>query len=354
MTFIDSPRRVRSGEELDVDRLRPYVQDKLGIDLPNLEVEQFPGGYSNLTYLLKSGDHEWVLRRPPFGSKVKRAHDMGREHLILSKLAPVCRWAPKPLVHCADESIMGAEFYVMERIRGVILRKSVPKGVTIDEPTARRLSETLLDTLVELHQLDASAIGLADFGKPEGYVKRQVEGWTRRYADAKTDEIPEMPRIAEWLAANIPPSPAASIIHNDFKFDNVIYDSESFTNIIGILDWEMATLGDPLMDLGTALCYWIEPSDHPGLQNLAFGPTTLPGMYTRAALATRYAQATGADLSNIVFYYVFGLFKTTVVCQQIYYRFQTGLTQDPRFAGLTEAVRLMADKAADHLHRGTI
>ncbi len=352
--MIDAPRRVRAGEELDLARLRPYLEAELGLELGDLEVAQFPGGYSNLTYLVKSGAREWVLRRPPFGSKVKRAHDMRREHLILSKLAPHARWAPKPLAFCADPAVMGCDFYLMERIRGVILRKMVPEGVVLDEAAARRLSETLVDTLVELHRLDAGAIGLGDLGKPEGYVARQVEGWTRRYGDARTDDIPAMPRVAAWLAANIPPSPPACIIHNDFKFDNVIYDSHAFERIVGILDWEMATLGDPLMDLGTALCYWVEDGDPPGLKNIAFGPTALAGMYTRAELAARYAAATGVDLSNIVFYYVFGLFKTTVVVQQIYYRFQQGLTSDPRFAGLIEAVKLMAVKAEDHLHRGAI
>jgi aminoglycoside phosphotransferase (APT) family kinase protein len=348
---IDGTKPVRAGEELDLARLRPYLEPTLGA-LGDLEVSQFPGGYSNLTYLLKSGEREWVLRRPPFGSKVKRAHDMGREHLILSKLAPHCAWAPKPLVHCADEAVLGAEFYVMERIRGVILRKTPP--APIDEPTARRLSETLLDGLVELHRLDPREVGLAELGKPDGYVQRQVEGWTRRYGDACTDDISAMGEVAAWLAAHIPASPPARVIHNDYKFDNVVYESTRFERIIGILDWEMATLGDPLMDLGTTLCYWIEPGDHPGLQNLAFGPTTLPGMYRRADLAERYAAKTGADLAHIVFYYVFGLFKTAVVCQQIYYRFKQGLTKDPRFAGLIEGVRLMAEKAAHHIATGAL
>jgi aminoglycoside phosphotransferase (APT) family kinase protein len=330
------------------------LDSRLGVPLADLEVQQFPGGYSNLTYLLRSGDREWVLRRPPFGSKVKRAHDMGREHLILSKLARHCRWAPKPLTFCDDTSIIGAEFYVMERIRGVILRKTLPAGLTIDTATAGRLCETLLDALVELHRLDVREVGLTGLGKPDGYVTRQVEGWAKRYADAKTDDIAAMPRVADWLAANIPSSPTACIIHNDYKFDNVVYDSECFERIVGILDWEMTTIGDPLMDLGTALCYWVQANDPPGLQNLAFGPTTLPGMLTREQLTLRYADATGIDVSDIVFYYVFGLFKTAVVCQQIYYRFKQGLTKDARFAGLIEGVRLMADKAEHHIVRGSI
>ena len=345
----DGAREVRAGEQLDEAALRAYLATALGSAVSTLQIEQFPGGYSNLTYLLKlthgeGATREIVLRRPPFGSKVKRAHDMGREHRILSALSPVLSWAPSPVAFCTDHEVLGADFYLMDRLRGVILRRSIPKQLNIDETAARRLSETLLDVLVELHDVDPAAVGLADLGKPNGYVERQVRGWGKRYDDAKTDEVPEIPAVAAWLADHLPTPQDATILHNDYKFDNVIYDA-ALTQTIGVLDWEMATIGDPLMDLGTVLCYWIEAGDPQGLQNLAFGPTMLPGMFTRQQLAERYAAATGRHLDEIVFYYVFGLFKTAVVCQQIYLRFTQGLTKDPRFGALNVAVKMLAEKA---------
>ncbi len=341
MTLEDRTKPVREGEELDLDKLAPYLSERLDGGGP-LVVEQFPGGHSNLTYLLRLGERELVLRRPPFGSKVKRAHDMGREFKVLDKLSAHRDWAPKPLLFCDDHDVIGADFYVMERVRGVILRRRIPKELTIDEATAGRLSQTLIDTLVELHSLDYDGVGLGDLGRPDGYVERQVKGWTKRYADAKTDDIPQMPMLAEWLAENMPSSPAPTIIHNDYKFDNVIYDSTGFERIVGVLDWEMATVGDPLMDLGTTLCYWVQDDDPPPVKAFGFGPTAIPGMMKRRELAERYAAATGRDVSNIVFYFTFGLFKTAVVLQQIYYRFKKGLTNDERFALFLDGVRLLA------------
>lgn len=349
---IDRATEVRKGEELDLDALGPYLAEQLGISVADLEVRQFPGGHSNLTYLLKMGGKEYVMRRPPFGSKVKKAHDMGREHKVLSALSAVRDWAPKPVVFCEDPEILGADFYLMERIEGVILRRSIPEGVDVDEAVARRLCETLLDTLVDLHSLDVKGVGLGDLGRPEGYVERQVSGWAKRYEASKTDDIPQMPEVAGWLADNMPTSPPACIIHNDYKFDNVVYDSTAFERIVGVLDWEMATVGDPLMDLGTTLCYWVEDGDAEGLKNLAFSPTMRPGFYTRRQLAERYAEKTGRDLSHINFYFTFGLFKTAVVLQQIYFRWKQGLTKDPRFGGLIFGVKLLAEAAEGAIAKG--
>jgi aminoglycoside phosphotransferase (APT) family kinase protein len=244
---------------------------------------------------------------------------------------------------CADEGVIGAPFYLMERIRGKILRR--PAEVTLDAPTARRLSEAMIDGLIELHAIDVQAVGLADFGNPTGYVGRQVAGWSKRYRDAQTDDIAEMDRLAEWLAAHQPVSPPATILHNDYKHDNVVLDAHDLTRIVGILDWEMATIGDPLMDLGTMLCYWIEAGDPAELRALAFGPTTLPGSLTRRELAERYAERTGRNLGQLNFYYCFGLFKTSVVVQQIYYRYKQGLTHDERFAAMGGFVGVMARQA---------
>jgi aminoglycoside phosphotransferase (APT) family kinase protein len=353
MALEDRPAAIRAGEELDLARLEPYLASALGLAGP-LAIEQFPGGHSNLTYLARMGGRELVLRRPPFGSKVKTAHDMGREFRLLSKLAPAWPLAPRPVLHCEDESILGAPFYLMERLRGVILRKQPPPGLATDGSTVRALCERFIDTLVALHGLDFGALGLDDFGKPDGYLARQVSGWTRRYQDARTDDVPDMESLARWLADHLPASPAPSIIHNDFKYDNLVLDPADPTRIVGILDWEMATIGDPLADLGTSLSYWIEASDPPAAQALRFGPTTLAGSYTRRELAARYAAATGRDTSGLLYYYVFGLFKNAVVVQQIFARYQKGLTRDPRFAGLIDMVRIAAAQGVHALAAGRL
>jgi aminoglycoside phosphotransferase (APT) family kinase protein len=346
MAAIDGTKPVRPGEELPLEKLGAFLREALGAPEGDLVIEQFPGGHSNLTYLVKIGDKEAVLRRPPFGSKVKSAHDMGREFRVLSKLAPVYPRAPRPIALCEDESILGVRFYLMERRRGMVVRRAIPEGVTVDAAAARALSTALVSTLSELHAIDYEAVGLGDFGKPAGYVERQITGWTKRYQDSQTDEIPEMTDVAAWLAANKKESPHASIIHNDFKYDNLILDPADLTKVIGILDWEMATIGDPLMDLGTSLCYWVEAGDPEDLRRIKMGPTDIPGSFTRRELAEAYAAQSGRDLGDIVFYYCFGLFKTAVVLQQIYYRYAKGLTKDERFATMIDGVRALARQAA--------
>jgi aminoglycoside phosphotransferase (APT) family kinase protein len=353
-TSIDGTRPVRGGEELDAEALRAYLEAELGEPVGQLEIEQFPGGHSNLTYRVAWDGREYVLRRPPFGSRVKSAHDMGREYRVLSALAPVYPKAPRPLVHCADDAVLGAPFYLMERRLGVILRKHIPPELGITPELARRISAAQMDALAELHRLDYVGAGLGDFGKPEGYIERQVSGWTKRYAAARTDDVPDVERIAAWLAEHQPADGAPTLIHNDFKLDNLILDPDDLTRIVGVLDWEMTTIGDPLMDLGTALCYWVEPTDPQPLQMVAFVPSNYPGMMTRRELATRYAEASGRDLGDLVFYYCFGLFKTAVVAQQIYYRFAQGLTNDARFAQMIEGVRLLSAHAVATLDRGRI
>jgi aminoglycoside phosphotransferase (APT) family kinase protein len=353
MTFVDKPGPIRSGEELDTEKLAAFLARELGESAP-LEVKQFPGGHSNLSYLVRYGDRDLVLRRPPFGSKVKSAHDMGREFRVLSKLGPAYAKAPTPLLHCEDESVLGAPFYLMERVEGVILRKSLPAGLTLSETKATSLCHRLIDTLAELHSVDFAAIGLGDLGKPEGYVDRQVGGWRKRYAGSQTDDIESVESVGQWLGDNKPTSQRAALIHNDFKFDNLVFAAPNLDRVLGILDWEMCTLGDPLMDLGTALGYWAQRGDPQPVQMIRFGPTTVPGMLTRIQLAERYAERTGANLDNIVFYYVFGLFKTAVVAQQIYYRFHQGLTKDPRFAQFIHAVRILSDQARAAIDRMTL
>jgi aminoglycoside phosphotransferase (APT) family kinase protein len=324
--WVDRPRTVRDGEE------------------------QFPRGFSNLTYLLRMGSRELVLRRPPIGAAIRSAHDMGREHRILSRLAEVYDKAPTPLLFCEDPAVLGAPFYVMERVEGVILRPRMPAAMHPDPTRMAAIAGGFIETLAELHAVDFAAAGLSDLGRPEGYVRRQIEGWTGRYDKSRTDDIPEMIRVAAWLDAQAPLESAAALIHNDFKYDNLVLDPDSGTRVIAVLDWEMATIGDPLMDLGTSLGYWVDPEDPPELRQLALSPTLLLGNPSRSELVERYIVSSGRQVDDPVFYYVYGLFKIAVIVQQIYARYRQGHTRDPRFARLIEGVRVcsrVASRAAE-------
>jgi aminoglycoside phosphotransferase (APT) family kinase protein len=250
--------------------------------------------------------------------------------------------------------VIGAKFYVMERVRGSILRKNFPEGARVSPPLLSAMCESFVETLTELHEIDYEGIGLAELGRPEGYVARQVQGWSKRYQDAKTDEIPTVDFLANWLEENMPSSTSSSLIHNDFKFDNLVLAEGEMTRVVGILDWEMSTLGDPLMDLGTALGYWVEAGDPKATHSLRFGPTHLEGMMTRQEVVDAYASRRGCNVDDILFYYVFGLFKSLGVVQQIYYRFHKGLTKDPRFAQFIHAVRILSDQAKLAIERGSL
>jgi aminoglycoside phosphotransferase (APT) family kinase protein len=338
--LIDGSRAVREGEELPNERLLAY----LGAHLPELEatlsVEQFPAGFSNLTYLLRAGNRELVLRRPPIGAKIKTAHDMSREYRILSHLHPVYQKVPRPLLFCEDEEILGAPFYVMERVTGIILRAQPPRGIELSPELMRGLSEAFVENLAEIHEVDYEAAGLGDLGSPQGYVKRQVEGWTKRYYNARTDDVASIEQLAGWLMQHLPAdSERSSLIHNDYKYDNLVLSPEDLTRVVAVLDWEMATIGDPLMDFGTSLGYWVETTDPEEWQRYGFGLTSLPGSYTRSELLDRYAKCTSRRLDDPVFYFAYGLLKIAVIVQQIYFRYQKGLTRDPRFAQLGELVK---------------
>ena len=343
----DVAKPVRQGEELDLAALTAYLEREVGAH-GTVSVEQFPGGHSNLTYLVHHGDREYVLRRPPFGSKVKSAHDMGREVAVLSKLAPVYSRAPRVIAYCDNADTLGAPFYLMERRRGVIIRKELPAG--LDHARIAHLCEELVDALVDLHAVDYRAAGLGDFGKPQGYVERQVKGWTERYTSSQTDDIPAITEVAAWLASHMPSDGPPALIHNDFKFDNVIFDPQ-LEQITGVLDWEMSTVGDPLMDLGTSISYWMQADDAAMFQSPIFGVTMKPGMWRRADVAARYFERSGRQTDHLVFYFAFGLFKTAVVLQQIYYRYAKGLTQDARFAPFILVVRALADQARGSIER---
>ena len=345
-SFVDQPGTQRDEERLDEAALAAYLGDAIPTFQGPLTVRQFRSGHSNLTYLVGDGRSEWVLRRPPFGSVVKTAHDMGREFRILSRLHRVYPMAPRAFLYCDDASVLGAPFYLMDRVEGIVLRTKLPKTLVVDETIIRRLNEALVDNLAAIHAIDLDQADLADLGKPEGYIERQVVGWAKRYADSRTDDIAEFERVSEWLHDKLPDAHDGVLIHNDYKHDNLVLDPNDLGRIIGVLDWEMATIGHPLMDLGTTLSYWVEATDSPQSQVMRFLPTHLPGTMTRAEVIDRYAAQTGRDLSGFDFYRVYGLFKTAGVAQQIYYRYKIGKTSDPRFEMMIYAVQILLAEAA--------
>lgn len=366
-------RPIRAGEEIDVARLSAYLSETVGLSADEIEVEQFPGGSSNLTYLVLLGRNEYVLRRPPFGNTVRSAHDMQREFGVLSKLSAAYAPAPKPLALCTDESIIGSEFYLMERRHGLIIRGQ-NLGTQLDSTTVSDLGtqpitaddltnsqdarltvcRSFIQNLVDLHSLDYAAIGLESLGRIDGYNRRQVEGWTKRYFAAKTDDWDAIESVIIWLGANTPAESGASLIHNDYKFDNVMLDPENLGRITAVLDWEMVTVGDPLMDLGTTLGYWMSKDVGDELLSMPFNPRVLMENITRQQLVDMYFEILGRKAPDMLFYYVFGTFKIAVIAQQIYARFVRGHTKDERFANFNKFVASLGMIAASAISRGTV
>jgi aminoglycoside phosphotransferase (APT) family kinase protein len=350
----DEPGKVRLGEDLEIEPLQQY----LGAIDPYLDgpiqVQQFPSGHSNLTYLLTCGDRELILRRPPFGANIQSGHDMAREHRTLSALYPHWGKIPRPVAYCDDAMLIGAPFFIMERMHGVILRQPEQSGVHVDAGIMNAISEALVATLAELHAIDVERTGLRQLGHPEGYVQRQVNGWIRRYLKASTDDLPGMDKAASWMSENIPSSKKVSLIHNDFKYDNLVLQPGDLSEVRAVLDWEMATVGDPLMDLGTTLAYWPQEGDPELVKGLPFGLTLVEGNLTREQVVNRYAEHTGTDVSEILFYYVFGLYKVAAIGQQIYARYKKGHSKDKRFEMLIHAVILLSEMAARAIDRKSI
>lgn len=322
---------VRDEDVFDVDAvsawLRPHAPELTGPP----EVRQFSGGASNLTYLLRYPERDLILRRPPLGTKAASAHDVAREHRVQAALRPSFPYVPEMVALCQDQSVIGSDFYVMERIPGTILRKEIPRDLGLAPADLRHLCESAIDRLVDLHQVDPHAAGLADLGKGPGYVRRQVEGWSRRYRAVKTWNVPSFERVMRWLDANQPDDVAACVIHNDFRLDNLVLSPDDPTAIVGILDWEMATIGDPLMDLGGALAYWVQSDDDRLMHTLRRQPTNAPGMLTREQIVDHYATRSGRQIDNWPFYEVFGLFRLATIAQQIYYRYHHKQTRNPAF-----------------------
>ena len=353
MTSPDT-RPVRAGEELEWPRLEAWLREQLpssGLPAPGdrerMQVAQFPGGHSNLTYQVRFGALELVVRRPPFGPVAPTAHDMAREYRWLSAIHPAFPLAPRVYALCEDPAVIGSVFYVMERRHGSVVRDQEPSSVKDLAHVRRAVSLAVVDALADLHAIDIAAAGLTHLGKPHGFVERQVRGWTGRWTRSRTHDVPEMEAVAQWLVESLPPDPAQpAIVHGDFKLDNLMLDPADPCRLIAVFDWEMAALGDPLVDLGILLAYWVAtapPEQHDALTTV----TTLPGWLAPGELVERYAARSGRDLTRLKFYEVFALFKIAVVVQQIYYRFVNGQTSDPRFANLGDRVTYLARRAQE-------
>ena len=359
---MSDTKPIRQGEELNTANLQFFLREDLGVKTDEIEISQFPAGSSNLTYCIKIGETEYVLRRPPFGNQVKSAHDMAREFNVLSKLSEVYKPAPKPLIYCADKAVIGSEFYLMERRSGLIIRGTMSEpsaaadGLTLQNSAdlRKRVVESFIENLVKLHSLDYKKIGLENLGKPEGYAERQVTGWTKRYFNAKTDDQTELEKSIEWLNSNIPESSGATLVHNDYKFDNVMLNPHDLTEITAVLDWEMTTIGEPLMDLGTTLGYWMSRESGNELLNMPFNPRVLMENISRKELVEIYGEKSGRDVSDILFYYVFGTFKIAVIAQQIYFRYAKGFTQDRRFATFNHFVNSLGKIALKAIEKDSI
>ncbi len=350
--MIDSSdtKPVRASEQLHWDALSRHVREKLSALLGEefdaeapLTIEQFPGGHSNLTYLLRFGSQEFVMRRPPFGPVPPKAHDMAREYRILEAVHPVYPLAPQPFVLCEDASVIGSVFYVMERRRGLVVRSDEPPELVNRPDERRRASVAVVDALARLHAVNIEAHGLAALGKPAGFVERQVRGWSERWRGSQTTELPEMDALAAWLAERLPSdSLRQTLVHGDFKLDNVMLDALDVGRVVGVFDWEMSAVGDPLVDLGIMLGYFVHTSIPSQRYSAATSVTHREGWYTRAEILERYGARTRFDLTNIAFYEVFAVFKLAVVLQQIFYRYTRGQTDDPRFAALDGRVAWLA------------
>lgn len=355
MNIPEDTIEVRAGEQLAWAKIEHYLRMHIPDIGPGpLETRQFPTGASNLTYLLRCGSWEAVLRRPPFGPVAPKAHDMRREAGLLERINPVFALAPRPYLFCEDLEIMGVPFYVMERRRGFVFNDAFPPDAPSPPELCRRISEAVVDTLAQIHAVDWQAAGLASFGHPAGFLQRQVTGWIERYYRSQTDESPDIQELARWLVEYTPASSAPALIHNDFKLNNMLMSAEDLACPTAVLDWEMATIGDPLFDLAISLGYWIQADDSEELRAILPTITPLPGFFTRDEFMQRYATKSGRDLSSMHFYMTFAHFKLAVILQQIYVRWKRGQTQDPRFAVFGSRLATLVNIAQQMVARGRL
>lgn len=353
MQMLDQPEAVRSGEELDAGKIAAYLAsvDASLAGVP--EIRQFPGGASNLTYLLQYPDRNLVLRRPPFGHKIKSAHDMVREARVMAALKPVYPYVPGVLAICEDPAVLDCDFYVMEQIRGLIPRQELPAGLNLSAEDTRKLCLNVVDKMIELHQVPKAT--LADIGRGDGYTQRQIEGWSGRYLKAKTADAGSFEAVMAWLKDKMPTADVAScVIHNDFRFDNVVLNPDNPQQVIGVLDWEMATVGDPLMDLGNTLAYWVQADDDKTFQMMRRQPTHLPGMLTRDEVVAYYGEKTGFGVANFDFYTIYGLFRLAVIMQQIYQRFSLGHAKNPVFGSFIHMINYLEKRCLTLIERSKL
>lgn len=350
---VDVAGKVRPGEELNLDKLNPWLLNNISGISGVPTVTQYSGGASNWTYCLTYPEQELILRRAPAGTKAKGAHDMGREYRLQSALKPVYSYVPTMLAHSDDESLIGAEFYVMEKLNGLIPRTNMPTGTALSKEQCRQLCFNALDSLVELHDVDYKAAGLDHLAKGEGYIDRQLTGWAHRYQKAKTWNVPSGAGVIKWLSENRPAKEKICLTHNDFRLDNLVLDSKDPTNIIGVLDWELSTLGDPLMDLGNTLAYWVEAGDDFFAQQTRRQPTHLDGMLTRQEMIDYYLQKTNTDDADFTFYEVYGLFRLAAIVQQIYYRYHHRQTTNPAFKNTWVFVHYLLHRCRKLIRKAT-
>ena len=347
MDSLEDTIAVRADESFDLAKVERYLRGHIeNIGEGSLQVRQFPSGASNLTYLLQIGKWEGVLRRPPLGPVPPKAHDMKRECGLLQHINPVFPLAPKPYIYCDDPDIIGTPFYVMERRRGIVIDKSFPPGISPTPDLCQHISNTLIETLVQIHAIDWQAAGLDSIGYPPGFLERQVKGWIERYHRAKTDEIPHVEALTNWFMSHIPESPVPTLIHNDFKLNNLMVDEHNPARAVAVFDWEMATIGDPLFDLACTLSYWATADDSEELKTILPTVTWLPGFVSRETFMEIYAQKSSRDLSSMDFYMTFAYFKLAVIIQQIYVRWKRGQTQDERFGAFGDRVQMLIEYAA--------
>ncbi len=339
----DDTIEVRPEEAFDAQRLQRCLEGRLKGAVTTPTVRQFGGGKANLTYLLHYPGHEYVLRRPPLGPVAPSAHDMHREYRVLSVLHRAFRPAPRAFLYCEDPAVIGAPFFVMERRRGIVVRETMPDAFAADPRAGQKISRALIETLVEFHAVDYASLGLDDLGKPEGFIERQVEGWTRRWLEAAAEPLSEMDACSAWLSENLPPASDSSLVHNDFKLDNLMVQPGDPGRVVAVFDWDMCTLGDPLSDLGALLAYWSEPADSAQLRAMAMMPSE--GFWNRSQLLELYERLSGRDLRHARFYHCLGLFRLAVIIAQIYFRFRRGQTSDPRFAAFGQLIPVVAREA---------
>ncbi|WP_017733589.1 phosphotransferase family protein [Nafulsella turpanensis] len=329
--LLDKPSNVREEDALDLDAVSRYVKEQQPEVKGELRLKQFLGGASNLTYQLDFDNATFILRCPPVGTKAKGAHNMEREFRIMKELKPVYPYVPKMIAFCNNPNLIGREFYLMEKLNGIIPRANLPRELSLSRQQTRLLCTNVLDKLIELHQVDIQPTGLKELSKGSGYASRQIEGWSERYKKARTWNVSSCSYVMSWLKDHLPEEERSCFIHNDFRFDNVVLTPEDPVRVIGVLDWEMATVGDPLMDLGNSLAYWVQADDDFLMKQVRRQPTHLPGMLSRKEAVAYYSEKTGFQIKDFTFYEVYGLFRLAVIAQQIYYRYHHKQTSNPAY-----------------------